>query len=83
MSRNFPILLALFFALPSTSPRLPDRGPPPPGPLGTIAANDNRYPAGRLERNVLTLRLTVHWGLMRPEGERWPGPSHPGLRRSR
>ena len=73
MSRNFPILLALFFALPSTSPRLPDRGPPPPGPLGTIAANDNRYPAGRLERNVLTLRLTVHWGLMRPEGNDGPG----------
>ncbi len=61
MSRHFPIFLALFFSLPTTSPRFPDRSTPPPGPMGTIAANDNRYPAGRLERNVLTLRLTVQW----------------------
>jgi manganese oxidase len=73
MRWNFPILLALFFGLPSASPKFPDRGPPPPGPTGTIATNDNRYPAGRLERNVLTLRLTVQWGMMRPEGKDGPG----------
>jgi hypothetical protein len=34
-----------------------------------IAANDNRRPAGRLERGALTLELEVREGVLRPEGD--------------
>jgi FtsP/CotA-like multicopper oxidase with cupredoxin domain len=34
-----------------------------------IHANDNRHPAGRLERGVLTLRLEARLGLWHPEAE--------------
>ena len=41
---------------------------PPAGPAPeTIAANDNRQPAGRLEHGVLSLALEVRAGALRPE----------------
>jgi FtsP/CotA-like multicopper oxidase with cupredoxin domain len=43
-----------------------------PGPE-TIAANDNRHPAGRLEHGVLTLALEVRIGALRPEEDGGPG----------
>ena len=39
----------------------------------TIAANDNRRPAGRLEGGVLTLALEVRVGALRPEEDSGPG----------
>jgi hypothetical protein len=60
MSRNLPVALALLSSLAFHIPL------PPPT---TIAANDNRRPAGRLERGVLTLALEVREGLLRPEGD--------------
>lgn len=42
-----------------------------------IAANDNRRPAGRLDRGVLTLRLEVREGRLFPEEP--DGPSIPAL----
>ena len=39
----------------------------------TISINDNRWPAGRLENGVLTLRLEARDGMWYPEGERGPG----------
>ena len=36
---------------------------------GTIAANDNRRPAGALAGNVLTVRLFAGVGKWRPEGD--------------
>jgi len=38
-----------------------------PGGIETIAANDNRQPAGRFEQGVLTLALEVRAGALRPE----------------
>jgi len=64
MSRNLPIALALLSAL---APHIPL------SPPNTIAANDNRRPAGRLERGVLTLALEIREGLLRPEGDKGPG----------
>ena len=64
MSRTFSIALALWLTLPS---------PAPTAPFGSIAANDNRSPAGRLVRNVLNVRLTVQWGMLRPEDPDGPG----------
>jgi FtsP/CotA-like multicopper oxidase with cupredoxin domain len=52
----FIVLVALLGARPAASP----------GPE-TIAANDNRHPAGRLEHGVLTLALEVRPGALRPE----------------
>jgi len=50
---------------------------PPAAPAGadaeTIAANDNRRPAGRLEHGVLTLALEVRAGTLRPEEDGGPG----------
>ena len=81
----FPSPAALALAQASSSQRL--RTDPPivrpnvrlaaqsPGvePPARIAANDNRRPAGRLERGVLTLRLEVREGALFPEAE--DGPS--------
>jgi FtsP/CotA-like multicopper oxidase with cupredoxin domain len=46
-------------------------GARPPASAGpeTIAANDNRRPAGRLEQGVLSLALEVRAGALRPEEE--------------
>jgi manganese oxidase len=61
-------LFALLAVHPSATPagpglsyRLPAAGPE------TIAANDNRRPAGRLDHGVLTLALEVRAGVLRPE----------------
>lgn len=55
--------------------------PPPRATARTsdtrIAANDNRRPAGRLERGVLTLQLEVRDGVLFPEED--AGPSIPAL----
>ena len=45
--------------------------PEPTAP--TISFNDNRWPAGRLENGVLTLRLEARDGMWYPEGETGPG----------
>lgn len=52
-----------------------DTTPPPrPAPSDTvIVANDNRRAAGQLERGVLTLRLAIRAGLLRPEEDDGPG----------
>jgi manganese oxidase len=39
----------------------------------TISINDNRWPAGRLENGVLTLRLEARDGIWYPEGDKGPG----------
>src|SRR5262245_15615028 len=64
MSRHLAVVLALFSLLPSHVPA--------PAPA-SIAANDNRRPAGRMERGVLTLELEVREGLLQPEGDGGPG----------
>jgi FtsP/CotA-like multicopper oxidase with cupredoxin domain len=73
MNPTAPIIVPLLCALPYAVPEAATSSRFGPGVIDTIAANDNRYPAGRLDRNVLTLRLTVQWGLMRPEGPEGPG----------
>ena len=70
MSRNLPIALALLSSLAFHIPL------PPPT---TIAANDNRRLAGRLERGVLTLALEVRDGLLPadlPASQRRPRPAY-------
>ena len=64
MSRHLAVAFALFSLLPSHSP--------PPAPAA-IAPNDNRHPAGRMERGVLTLALEVREGWLQPEGDGGPG----------
>jgi FtsP/CotA-like multicopper oxidase with cupredoxin domain len=68
-----PIALIAFLAArpPATAP-----GSAPPvrrADPETIAANDNRRPAGRLEHGVLTLALEVRPGVLRPEEDGGPG----------
>src|SRR3954454_16656293 len=59
------VLLSLISARPPAAPS---------GPAAeTIAANDNRRPAGRLEHGVLTLALEVRTGTLRPEEDGGPG----------
>lgn len=74
MSLSSPIVLALLCTLPSPLLMAPLRALQLPADrMETIAANDNRHPAGRLEKDVLTLRLEVQEGLLRPEGNDGPG----------
>ena len=44
-----------------------------PETAATISINDNRWPAGRLENGVLTLRLEARNGVWYPEGPRGVG----------
>jgi FtsP/CotA-like multicopper oxidase with cupredoxin domain len=59
------VVLPLLAAHPPTPPAGPD--------AETIAANDNRRPAGRLDHGVLTLALEVRAGTLRPEEDDGPG----------
>src|SRR5262249_42442701 len=76
MRWNPIVLIALVAGHPSAGPvgswppiRLAGGGPVPE----TIAANDNRRPAGRLEHGVLSLALQVRAGAPRPEEDGGPG----------
>jgi manganese oxidase len=62
-------LIALLAMRPSIAPRgsVPLHPDLPAGGIETIAANDNRRPAGRLEHGVLTVALEVRAGALRPE----------------
>ena len=62
------VLLPLLAAHSPIAPSVPS-GPD----AETIAANDNRHPAGRLEHGVLTLALEVRAGTLRPEEDDGPG----------
>src|SRR3954471_14029352 len=64
--RWIPLVLLSFL---SAGPPAAPAGPAPE----TIAANDNRRPAGRLEHGVLTLALEVRAGTLRPEEDDGPG----------
>ena len=69
------VLLPVLAARPPAPPAAPDPE--------TIAANDNRRPAGRLEHGVLTLALEVR-GRHAPVGRgRRPRHSRARLRRGR
>ena len=47
--------------------------PPSSGPqLQTVVPNDNRHPAGTLDRGTLTLTLRAGRGAWRPEGPAGP-----------
>ena len=74
MRLNPIALLALLVARPAAGPDggVPVRSRLADGPE-TIAANDNRRPAGRLERGVLTLALEIRAGALRPEDDGGPG----------
>jgi FtsP/CotA-like multicopper oxidase with cupredoxin domain len=68
----FPVVVALFLALPAQESVVP---PPPRIPLPRPVANapmaqvnDNRTPAGRLEGTTLTLALDVVEAAWQPEG---------------
>ena len=63
----FTVMAGSFAATAMPSP-LPDPASP------TVVANDNRRPAGTLDRGTLTLTLHAGRGIWRPEG-----PSGPGL----
>jgi FtsP/CotA-like multicopper oxidase with cupredoxin domain len=67
-------LIALLAARPTAAPggSVPLRAHFADGPE-TIAANDNRRPAGRLERGVLRLSLEIRAGALRPEYDQGPG----------
>ena len=62
--------VALLALLGSPAPAVPRTAAPAPE---AIAANDNRRPAGHLERGVLTLRLEVRAGVLHPEQDADPG----------
>ena len=63
-----PFVLALLCTLPSLELPAPRRVlQSPVEGVETIAANDNRRPAGHLDQGVLTLRLEVRQGLLLPD----------------
>jgi FtsP/CotA-like multicopper oxidase with cupredoxin domain len=66
--RLTPVALLAFLGSPA--PAVPRTAAPAPE---AIAANDNRRPAGHLERGVLTLRLEVRAGVLHPEQDADPG----------
>jgi FtsP/CotA-like multicopper oxidase with cupredoxin domain len=75
MRCNPIVLLALLVARP---PAMPGEGLPRAHAATdpeTIAANDNRRPAGRLEHGALSVALEVRAGALRPEQDGGPGLS--------
>jgi len=73
--RTIPLaLLALLTSHTPSGPTATARRTPSFGSdAEVIAANDNRRPAGQLDRGVLTLHLEVRAGLLQPEEDGGPG----------
>lgn len=70
---RFRMILALGFVLfPPARSHLafPSAGPPDAEP---IVSNPNRNPAGRLRHGVLTIRLELRSGMLRPQADDGPG----------
>ena len=75
-TRSFIARLALFTVMATTIVTSVTTASPLSGPqLQTVVPNDNRHPAGTLDRDTLTIALRAGRGAWRPEGPAGPALS--------